>query len=154
MNRRVSVWKYVRIGKKWRYCKPAVGKNGKIKPDWVIVRGKEEHHPEGNFYLQRNDGNKEIWKRIGPNAQEAVNAADFESTYLAARAKGIPVKPIDTPILSIQSGCAWLVGRRETFKSARDLRTLRAHYPAIPRMELEWWAASDQSDRSGPEGLS
>jgi hypothetical protein len=38
MNRRVSVWKYVRIGRKWRYCKPAVGKNGKIKPDWVIVR--------------------------------------------------------------------------------------------------------------------
>jgi len=23
MNRRVSVWKYIRIGKKWRYCKPA-----------------------------------------------------------------------------------------------------------------------------------
>jgi hypothetical protein len=33
MNRRVSVWKYVRIGKKWRYCKPVVGKNGKIKSD-------------------------------------------------------------------------------------------------------------------------
>ena len=71
MNRRVSVWKYVRIGKKWRYCKAAVGKNGKIKPDWVIVRGKEEHHPEGNFYLHRYGGDKEIWKRIGPNAQEA-----------------------------------------------------------------------------------
>jgi len=40
MNRRVSVWKYVRIGKKWRYCKPAVGKNGKIKPDRVIVQGR------------------------------------------------------------------------------------------------------------------
>jgi hypothetical protein len=50
MNRRVSVWKYVRIGKKWRYCKPAVEKNGKIKSAWVIVKGKEEHHPEGNFY--------------------------------------------------------------------------------------------------------
>jgi integrase len=109
MNRRVSVWKYVRIGKKWRYCKPAVGKNGKIKPDWVIVRGREEHHPEGNFYLHRYEGDKEIWKRIGPNAQEAVNAADFESTYLAARAKGIPVKPIDTPVLSIKAAAhGWL----------------------------------------------
>lgn len=56
MNRRVSVWKYVRIGKKWRYCKPAVGKNGKIKSDWVIVKGKEEHHPEGNF-LQNPERN-------------------------------------------------------------------------------------------------
>jgi len=49
MNRRVSVWKYVRVGKKWRYCKPSVGKNGKIKPDWVIVKGREEHHPEGQL---------------------------------------------------------------------------------------------------------
>ena len=51
MNRRVSVWNYVRIGKQWCYCKPDVGKNGKIKSHWVIVKGKEEHHPEGNFYL-------------------------------------------------------------------------------------------------------
>jgi integrase/recombinase XerD len=109
MNRRVSVWKYVRVGKKWRYCKPAVGRNGKIKPDWVIVRGKEEHHPEGNFYLHRYEGTREIWKRIGPSAQEALNAADFESTYLTARAKGIPVKQIDTPVLSIKAAAhGWL----------------------------------------------
>ena len=109
MNRRVSVWKYVRIGKKWRYCKPAIGKNGKIKSDWVIVCRKEEHHPEGNFYLHRYEGDKEIWKRIGPNAQDAVSAADFESTYLTARAKGIPVKPIDTPDLSVQAAAhGWL----------------------------------------------
>src|SRR6185295_16619458 len=23
-----------RNGENWRYCKPAIGKNGKIKPDW------------------------------------------------------------------------------------------------------------------------
>jgi hypothetical protein len=76
----------------------------------VIVRGKEQHHPEGNFYLHRYEGDKEIWKRIGPHAQEAVNAADFESTYLAARAKGIPVKRIDTPVLSCE-GCAFLASQ-------------------------------------------
>lgn len=109
MNRRVSVWKYVRVGKRWRYCKPSIGKNGKIKTDWVIVKGKEEHHPEGNFYLHRYEGDREIWKKIGPNAQDAVNAADFESTYLTARAKGIPVKQIDTPVLSIKAAThGWL----------------------------------------------
>jgi hypothetical protein len=109
MNRRVSVWKYIRIGRKWRYCKPAVGKNGKIKPAWVIVKGKEEHHPEGNFYLHRYEGGREIWKKVGSNAQEAVNAADYESTYLTARAKGIPVKQIDTPVLSIKAAAhGWL----------------------------------------------
>jgi hypothetical protein len=54
MNRRVSVWKYVRIGKKWRYC---------------------------NFSIHRYEGGKEIWKKVGRYAQEAVSAADVESTY-------------------------------------------------------------------------
>jgi len=49
-------------------------KKGKIKSDWVIVCGEEERHPEGNFYLHRCEGNKEIWKRIGPNAQEAATS--------------------------------------------------------------------------------
>src|SRR5438445_4854543 len=59
MNRRVSVWKYVRLKNgRWRYCKPAVAKNGKIKADWVIVKGKHQRHLEGNFYLHRYDRNK------------------------------------------------------------------------------------------------
>jgi integrase len=110
MNRRVSVWKYVRLKNgQWRYCKPAVSKNGKIRPDWVIVKGKAEHHPEGSFYLHRYDGGREIWKRVGPSAQNAVDAADFESTYLNAKAKGVPVKNIDTPEISIQAAAhGWL----------------------------------------------
>src|SRR5207253_4452083 len=45
MNRRVSVWKYVRLKNgRWRYCRPAVAKNGKIKADWVIVKGKHQRH--------------------------------------------------------------------------------------------------------------
>jgi len=51
----------------------------------------------------------ERWKKLGPSAQEAVNAADFESTYLTARAKGIPIKQIDMPILSIKAAThGWL----------------------------------------------
>jgi len=75
----------------------------------VIVKGREEHHPEGNFYLHRYEGNREIWKKIGPSAQEAVNAPDFESTYLTAPANGIPIKQIDMPILSIKTAAhGWL----------------------------------------------
>src|SRR5438105_9421216 len=40
MNRRVSVWKYGRLKNgRWRYCRPAVAKNGKINADCVIVKG-------------------------------------------------------------------------------------------------------------------
>jgi len=110
MNRRVSVWKYVRLKNgRWRYCKPALAKNGKIRPDWVIVKGKAEHHPEGNFYVHRYDNGREIWRKIGESAQEAVDAADFEGTYLHAKSRGIPVKEINTPVLSMDAGVyGWL----------------------------------------------
>jgi len=48
-NRRVSVWKYVKVGTNWRYCKPVLGANNKIKPHWVYVKGVAEQHPEGNY---------------------------------------------------------------------------------------------------------
>jgi integrase len=110
MNRRVSVWKYVRLKNgRWRYCKPALAKNGMIRPDWVIVKGKPEHHPEGNFYLHRYDGDREIWKRVGSNAQDAVEAAEFDAAYLEAKSKGIPVKPIDALNLTVSAAVhGWL----------------------------------------------
>jgi hypothetical protein len=95
-------------------------KKWKNQTGLVIVRGKEERHPEGNFYLHRYEGGKEIWKRIGPNPQEAVNAADFESTYLAARAKGIPQAKRYAGTF-YQSSCARLVGGRETFESVGNV---------------------------------
>ena len=50
-NRKVSVWKYVKAGSRWKYCKPVYGRNNKIKRDWVLVKGNPEQHPEGNFYI-------------------------------------------------------------------------------------------------------
>src|SRR5438093_13599781 len=42
------------------------------------------HHGllEGTFYLHRYDRNKEISRKIGPKAQQALDAAESEMTYL------------------------------------------------------------------------
>jgi integrase len=92
-NRKVSVWKYVKVGNRWKYCKPVYGRNNKIKPNWAFVNGKPEHHPEGNFYISRRDGKKKIWKKIGPNPADAVNAAKVEKSILNAKALGVQIKP-------------------------------------------------------------
>jgi integrase/recombinase XerD len=91
-NRKVSVWKYVKVGNRWKYCKPVYGQNNKIKPQWALVNGKPERHPEGNFYISRRDGKTKIWKKIGPNPADAVRAAGYERSLLSAIALGIPVK--------------------------------------------------------------
>jgi len=92
-NRKVSVWKYVKVGKRWKYCRPVMGRNHKFKPHWAMVNGKPEHHPEGNFYISYRDGKKKIWKKIGPAPSEAVNAAEIEKSILNAKALGVPIKP-------------------------------------------------------------
>jgi hypothetical protein len=37
-----SIYKYVRTSKGWRYCKPSYRRNNKIRPDAILVDGKEE----------------------------------------------------------------------------------------------------------------
>src|SRR5262249_23226495 len=91
-NRKVSVWKYVKVGSRWKYCKPVSGRNNKIKPHWVLVNGKPEEHPEGNFYIMRLDGKKKIWRKIGPNPTEATRAAEYEASLMNAIAMGLPIK--------------------------------------------------------------
>lgn len=96
MNRRVSVWKYVKIGDRWRYCKPVYGANNKIKPHWVYVKDKPEEHPEGNFYIHKLDHGRQVWKKIGPNPADAVYAAGYEESLLRAIAMGLPIKKEET----------------------------------------------------------
>jgi integrase/recombinase XerD len=92
-NRKVSVWKYVKVGSRWKYCKPVYGRNNKIKPHWALVKGKPEQHPEGNFYISYLEGKKKIWKKIGPNPSDAVNAAYLEKSILNAKSLGVQIKP-------------------------------------------------------------
>jgi hypothetical protein len=99
MNRRVSVWKYVKIGDRWRYCKPVYGANNKIKPHWVYVNGKPEELPDGNFYIHKLDHARQVWKKIGTNPADAVRAAEYEESLLSAIAAGLPIKKEATPDL-------------------------------------------------------
>jgi integrase len=62
-----SIYKYVKTNKGWRYCKPAYSANNKIKPNVVLVDGKEEKHTEGGYYLNV-DGQ---WEKVGVTAVQA-----------------------------------------------------------------------------------
>ena len=65
---RFAIYKYVRIkGKGWRYCRPAYSPNNRIKPNIVVVGGKEEVHPEGRYYLNADNS----WVLAGKTAAEA-----------------------------------------------------------------------------------
>ena len=47
-----TIYKYVRFKDgSWRYCRAALYANHVIKPDVVTVGGRDEKHPEGNYYI-------------------------------------------------------------------------------------------------------
>jgi integrase len=63
-----TIYKYVKLsGGKWRYCRAAQYRNHTVKPDVVVIRGKEKTHREGNYYAY-NSGQ---WIPLGPDALEA-----------------------------------------------------------------------------------
>ncbi|MHB8485213.1 MAG: tyrosine-type recombinase/integrase [Candidatus Acidiferrales bacterium] len=64
---KLSIYKYVRTDKGWRYCKAAFHPNGKIKPNVVVVGGVEEKHTEGRYFLNFNNH----WIDVGEDALEA-----------------------------------------------------------------------------------
>jgi integrase/recombinase XerD len=45
--------------------------NGRVKPDGVVVNGKEERHLEGAYYLEWRDGRKRVRLSVGKNAADA-----------------------------------------------------------------------------------
>jgi hypothetical protein len=51
-NREVNLTKRISTPSGLRYCRVVLSANGRVKPDVVLVNGKEERHPEGAYYLE------------------------------------------------------------------------------------------------------
>ena len=60
MNKTVAILKRVQIDGGPKDCPTIETSNGKIRADVVLVKGREERHPEGSFYISWYDGPKQI----------------------------------------------------------------------------------------------
>jgi len=73
-NRSVSIWTYKKVDGRWRYCKPLIGRNNKIKPE-----------PGVAYYIRWREGPKTIWQKCS-SAVDATNARERREAYLNAKA--------------------------------------------------------------------
>jgi hypothetical protein len=68
LNRRVSIWKHVRVAEgKWRYCRPVLDAKGKIIPNMVLVNGREVRHDEGTYVISYYNPTL-TWQKCGTQA--------------------------------------------------------------------------------------
>ena len=159
---RVNVIKMIKIDGKWPFA-PVIERNGKIVRDHVLVNGKDEHHPEGRYYLEWYEDGK---KRRQPieRFEEAVPAARAKFIELQARKAGILV---ELPKLQIRPAPApGLVAAEqpdpsrltmvvaidrylEFCKKQRSLRTFRTYRPALQNYFLNSFTKTyvDEVDR-------
>jgi integrase len=91
MHLRVNLTKRVQTDSGLRYCPAVISSNGRVKPDWVVVDGREERHPEGAYYLEWREGGKRIRRSVGKDASQANNRQIRKQAELNAVARGVSV---------------------------------------------------------------
>ena len=93
MNLRVNLTKRVMTAEGLRYCPAVESANGRIKPDVVMVDGKEERHSSGSYYLDWTEDGKRKRQQVGPDAAQAYARKLSEQARLNALANGIAIVP-------------------------------------------------------------
>jgi integrase len=88
-NRKVVLVRYCKTDSGWRRYPAVIGKNGRVKPGFVMVAGAEQAYPEGRYQLRTYQGRRMIYEDVGPNAGDALAARDRAIHLLAARESAI-----------------------------------------------------------------
>ena len=128
---RVNVIKRVKVGGKWPFA-PVVERNGRIVRDHVWVSRRDEHHPEGRYYIE--------WYQAGKRRRQAMGA--FDQVLGAARTKSIELDAIKAGILvsneqssvpgSVRLTLAAAIDQYlEYVKAQRSVRTYRTYRPTL-----------------------
>ena len=76
-----------------RFCPVVILGNGRIRPDYAIVDGKPEHHPEGRYYIDWTEKGKRIRKSVGTDAAQAHAKRLMQESALAATKAGVKNVP-------------------------------------------------------------
>ena len=67
--------------------------NGRVKPDVVVVNGKEERHQEGAYYLEWREGSKRVRLSVGKDPADAGARRQRKEAELNALNNGVTVAP-------------------------------------------------------------
>jgi len=90
-NKEVSLYKRVYTAKGRRYCPVVLTSNGRVKPDYVLVDGVPERHPEGIYYISWYEGKQLKRLAVGTDALSAGNRRLAKEAELNAKNLGIEV---------------------------------------------------------------
>ena len=76
---RVNIIKYVKTGAAWHFAPAAKTSNGNVHWNYVVIDGKDEHHPEGNCFIE--------WRENGARRLENPSARFLPDVLAEAQRK-------------------------------------------------------------------
>jgi integrase len=142
-----TIYKYVRTDKGWRYCKAAFHPNGKIKPNVVIIGGREQRSTEGRYFLNYNN----TWIDVGEDALEAqrrrqMRLAQIEYERLGGRVPAVDGKPAPEPEMLWSAMDAYLA---EIESAVRSKNKRQASYKLMEctLRKFEAWSKLERVDQ-------
>lgn len=84
-NTSVTLMRRCRTEDGWKYRPVAIGKNGRVRPEYAIVDGEQIHFPNGHYALRFYEGRKLRYENVGSNAADALAARDAKEKLMAAK---------------------------------------------------------------------
>jgi len=111
-NKKVVLVRLCKTAKGWRRYPVAVGKNGRIKPNFVIVDGQEREFKEGRYQLRTYEGTRMVYKDAGENAAAAQTARTKTEHLLEAKASAKEA--------GVKIECNVVIGRTYTLPELRQ----------------------------------
>ena len=97
-NRKVVLIRLCKKEKGWRRYPAVVGKNGRIKPGFVVVAGNEREYREGRYQLRTYEGSRMVYRDAGENAAAALTARvkteHLLKAKVAAKAAGVKIEEV------------------------------------------------------------
>jgi integrase len=128
-NRKVTLVRLCKTEKGWRRYPAVVGKNGRVRPGFVLVDGQEREYPVGRYQLRTYDGARMIYRDAGENAAAAATArakAEHKLTAkVEAKAAGVKLEEDAPGRVSLVSGLRRFISAAEDRGSRRAAEAYR-----------------------------
>ena len=84
-NKTVSIVRICKTERGWRRYPVVFGKNGRIRPGWVIVGGEEKYFENGRYELRLYRSRKLVYQPAGNTPAEVLAARDRKERKLVAK---------------------------------------------------------------------
>jgi integrase len=77
--------RYCKTPDGWRRYSAVIGKNGRVRPGYVVVKGRHVEYPVGHYEVRYYVGSKVAYRNVGKDAAAALTACLKQARMLVAR---------------------------------------------------------------------